>query len=152
MPPKADLAKAAKTLSTFFRSAGASISTTEEEQVLVARTFLKCLAAPLLSQMGISETTKSPLHMLDLACGSGVITQELQGMLSKDVLEKSNFLSSDNSPALVELCKKRIAAEEWVNTEARVLDAMVRLTQSSPLSILVFKSLTRQEGYRAPGR
>lgn len=127
MPAKADLATAAESLSAVYRDAGASISTTEEEQVLAAKGFLKCLTRPLLSQMGISEATTmtTPLYMLDMACGTGVVTQELQVMLSGDVLKESKLLAADSSAALVELCRKRIAAEGWVNTEARVLDAMV---------------------------
>lgn len=86
---------------------------------------MKLLAAPLLVQMGIKKDRATPVKFLDSACGTGVVTQELQAILSSDVREKSSFICADTSEVLVNLVKGRIETEGWVNTEARVLDAMV---------------------------
>lgn len=125
MPANSGLDQAAKSLSDIYRHAGKTASSTEEQQIVISRRFLKWLAMPLVDQMGISQTTETPLTMLDLACGSGVVTQEVQDILPGKVLGKSRFMAGDSSEALIELVRKRIAVEGWVNTEAQGLDAMV---------------------------
>ncbi|KEY68599.1 hypothetical protein S7711_05781 [Stachybotrys chartarum IBT 7711] len=113
-----NLAQVTKSLAALYASP------TDHQHVLVAKRFLRPLVSPLLPQMGITEQTSTPVQWLDLASGSGVVPQELQAVLSRDVLENSTFLLSDLSPSLVELLNTRIAAEKWVGTSARVLNAM----------------------------
>lgn len=93
----------------------------------VSTKLMKFLAAPLLAQMGVNKDRTAPVQFLDSACGTGVVTQEVQGMLGRDVLEKSTFISADRSDTLVDLVKGRIEEEGWVNVQAKVLDAMVCL-------------------------
>jgi ubiquinone/menaquinone biosynthesis C-methylase UbiE len=103
----------------------AAASANQSSMVLVSKKVMSRLAAPLLHQMGI-DSRSAPLHLLDSACGTGVVTQEVQRLLPRDVLERSTVLSADGSEALVDLVKRRIEDEAWVNVQARVLDAMVR--------------------------
>lgn len=86
---------------------------------------MKLLAAPLLLQMDMRTSRTTPVQFLDSACGTGVVTQELQAILSPDVLASSSFLCADTSDVLVGLVESRIENEGWVNTQTRVLDAMV---------------------------
>ena len=87
--------------------------------------MMKLLVEPLLTQMGLTRETKSPVALLDSACGTAVFTQEVQRALSQRVLERSSFTCADSAAGLVDLVRKRAAAEGWVNVEARVADAMV---------------------------
>jgi SAM-dependent methyltransferase len=122
-----DLASAAKNLSALYRNAGKTTSATAEDHINSAKRFVSGMARPLIQQMGLSGTaTKNPVVVLDLACGSGVVTQELQKELPVEILEKSKFVSGDSSEALVGVVGKRVEAEGWRNVEPRVTDAMVR--------------------------
>ena len=118
-----NLEQAKKSLEQFFKNGNKITSAGDEHQLMVAKIFLKLLARPLLLEMGLGQ---QPVQLLDVACGTGVITQEAQDLLPKNVLEKSSFLSTDNSLALVDLVKKRIDVEGWVNATAEVHDALVR--------------------------
>lgn len=132
-PSHGSLAEAACSLSRIYHNANRTNDKNEDQQILVAKSFLRPLARPLLDAMEISEATVGEsLQLLDLACGSGVIIQEAQEILPTDVLKSSRFLATDTSKALVELVNKRIGAEGWVNTNARVLDAMVRCQPPGP--------------------
>ncbi|KAH7323135.1 S-adenosyl-L-methionine-dependent methyltransferase [Stachybotrys elegans] len=123
MSSSGNIDKAAQQLSDLYRNTGATNSA-EENQIRIAKTFLSKLVAPLLPQVGVSESTQKPVHLLDLACGTGVVTQEIQLLLPKNVLEQSSFLSTDSSEGLVNLVKRRIEAEKWINTSAQVVNAM----------------------------
>lgn len=118
-------AKTAKNLTALFKS----ITVNDENLVRISRSAMRTIVAPLLSQMGLTAQTTSPVSVLDSAAGSGVFTQETQAVLPRDVLEKSSFICADVSPNMVELVKKRISLDDWVNTEAKVLDAMVCLLE-----------------------
>ena len=122
-----DLGSAAKNLPDLYRKAFKATSATAEDHINSTKSFVSGMARPLLQQMGLSgTTTKTPVVVLDLACGSGVVTQELQRELPVGVLEKSRFVAGDSLEALVGIVGKRIEAEGWRNVEARVTDAMVR--------------------------
>ncbi|KAK2616777.1 hypothetical protein QQS21_000154 [Conoideocrella luteorostrata] len=89
-----------------------------------SKKMMRLLAAPLLSQMGLTRDVTAPVQFLDNACGTGVMTQEMQVILSRDVLEKSEFVCTDSSAAMIDAVKGRIGTEGWVNVLARVADAM----------------------------
>lgn len=125
MSSKAAIDKATKGLDLLFAKGMQGTASTQEQLLLVTRTLMCYLARPLIQQMGISETTAEPIALLDSACGGGVITQEVQAILPRDVLEKSTFVAADKSEMLANLVKGRIVDEGWVNTEAKVLDAIV---------------------------
>ncbi|KAF7560930.1 hypothetical protein G7046_g3211 [Stylonectria norvegica] len=119
-----DQMAAAKALSAIFRNIGDKTTSHEQQMIATSVTMMRKLVAPLLSQMKITEKTSVPLILLDSACGTGVFTQEVQATLSRDVLDKSTFLCSDNSEGMISLVKKRVEAEGWVHTESRTLNAM----------------------------
>lgn len=75
--------------------------------------------------MGISENVTTPVKFLDSACGSGVLTDAVQKILSKDVLDKSTFLMADVGDGMLNVAKKRLGTEGWVNAEIKKLDATV---------------------------
>lgn len=110
-----------------------------EQAVRVARGMLKHMVAPLISQMGLNKETAEPVALLDNACGSGVLTQEVQAALEQDVLQKSSFTCADVAPNMVDLVKWRVENEGWINTEVKNLDAMV---YSLPPSLVLPHVLT----------
>lgn len=116
------VAQAARGLATLFK---AGMSTGHEQLLIITKTIMPLMASPLLQQMGLGEGTTEPFALLDGACGSGVVTQEVQRTVPRAVLEGSSIVASDSSEALVDLVRTRVEAEGWVNTEAKVLDAMV---------------------------
>lgn len=124
MATSAALSAAAKNVRAMFHG----ISATEETLLMVSRGLMRHLIGPLIVQMGISQNMQSPVKFLDLACGTGVASSEVQMRLPKAVREESSFIASDLSPDMVEIVKKRIEAEEWLNTETMVLDAQVCLS------------------------
>ncbi|KAK5991335.1 Methyltransferase tpcH [Cladobotryum mycophilum] len=111
-------------LSQFFQDVGKQTPIQKKNHLISSRGVPRTLALPLLEQIGIRESSTGPLCLLDMACGSGVFTQEVQAVLPRDVLQGSSFTCADNSARLVDVVKTRIEAEGWVNAEAKVLDAM----------------------------
>ncbi|CAI6091194.1 unnamed protein product [Clonostachys chloroleuca] len=123
------VAHAARGLATLFK---AGMSTGHEQMLIITKTIMPLMASPLLQQMGLGEGTTEPFALLDGACGSGVVTQEVQRTVPRAVLEGSSIVASDSSEALVDLVRTRVEAEGWVNTEAKVLDAMdTKLAENS---------------------
>jgi SAM-dependent methyltransferase len=113
---------AARNLDGVFKNP-ASTGVTQSDQLHAARNMLKGMAQPLVRALGITETATEPLVLLDMACGSGVVTQETQALLPRAVLEKSSIVAADTSAASIDLVNHRIATEGWLNVEAKVLDA-----------------------------
>ncbi|KAI9152113.1 Methyltransferase tpcH [Paramyrothecium foliicola] len=118
-----NLADAARNLSQLFQTANKSSSVLGNELVIISKKSLYRLANPILERVGLTKDTDEPVVVLDNCCGTGVVRQEIQKTLRKDILERSKFVCADNSAALVDIVKQRIVAEEWVNTDAQVLDA-----------------------------
>lgn len=94
--------------------------------IAASRGILSHMASPLIAQMGISKATSTPIALLDSACGSGVVTQEVHKVLAREILDRSSILCADVTPAMTEIVKWRVENEPWVNTETRTLDAMVK--------------------------
>lgn len=115
--------RVAKALDTLFKNGMQGPAQTEEGMLFVARNLMPLVARPLVQQMGIGP---SPVTMLDSACGSGVVTDQAQGLLREGgALEGSRFVAADSSQMLVDIVKRRVEAEGWTSTETEVLDAMV---------------------------
>ena len=98
----------------------------EDRFLCAAKGMLVPIGTPLLEHMGLAQDYSSPVALLDMCCGTGLIRQEVGKTLAKDVLGKSSFVSADKSELMVDMVKRRIESEGWINTEARVLDAQVR--------------------------
>jgi hypothetical protein len=92
-----------------------------------ARRVSEPLAAKMLDQMGLTENTNTPFKLLENACGVGVVAPVLQRTIKPEVMKQSSILCGDFSEQALALAKQRIESEGWVNTEARVIDAQVRV-------------------------
>ena len=94
------------------------------------------LAAPLIEHMGLDQDSRnrssSSVALLDLCCGAGLVRQEVGKTLGEEALAKSSFVCADSSGMMVGIVERRIAAEGWANTEARVLDAQVSSNLQTP--------------------
>jgi len=110
-----------------------------EQLIAAAHGLLSHMVAPLVTQMGLDKNTNEPVHLLDNACGSGVLTQEVHKALKRDVLESSLFLCADVTPSMVDVVKWRVENEGWVNTEVKNLNAMARESPdiSYPLVLMI---------------
>lgn len=120
-----DVETMAKTMSDHFHTVDKVQSSFERDFTRFSRGIMRVIVEPLITQMGFNNDITEPVVLLDNACGSGVVTQEVQAALSDEVLQRSSFTCADSSAAMVDLVKKRIVGEKWVNVEATVLDAMV---------------------------
>lgn len=83
----------------------------------------------LLLQAGLpdahaSEPKKPPI-VLDNACGTGVVSENLWEMLDEHAKEELQLLCGDISEGMVGHIKKKIEEKGWHGADARVLDAMV---------------------------
>lgn len=103
----------------------------EEQMLYVSQNMMPRLIKSLPPQMGISEKMSTPVSFFDNACGTGVLTHAVQKTLSKEVLDKSTFLCADASDVMVNIAKKRLGLEGWVNTEIKKLDATVSYPSST---------------------
>ncbi|KAI5459744.1 S-adenosyl-L-methionine-dependent methyltransferase [Mariannaea sp. PMI_226] len=117
-----------KTLSRLF----ATISEHEKGFLIASQGVLRDMINPLLSQLELTSDTSTPFTLLDGACGTGVLTQQVQSTMPKHVLSESSILCFDNSEQMVGIVNKRIGAEGWINTKTAVLDAKnTQLPESS---------------------
>ena len=120
-----NVSEASRNLKDTFQSVGQPSSNFADDLLHISRTKMAILTSPILEQAGITKETKEPVVLLDNCCGSGVVRQEVEKTLSKDVLEKSSFVCADLSAGMVDVVKSRIENEGWLNTETRVVDAGV---------------------------
>lgn len=93
--------------------------------LLSSEGLLKHMAMPMITQMGLLDPAAPSMQVLDNACGTAVLTQELQRLLPKEVIEKSSFVCADNAQGAVDLVVSRVKTERWINTDVKQLDAMV---------------------------
>ncbi|KAL7934300.1 S-adenosyl-L-methionine-dependent methyltransferase [Trichoderma chlorosporum] len=114
----------AKSMSEHFHTVAKVQSSFEDDFTRFSRGIMRVIAGPLISHMDFNSEVAEPVILLDNACGSGVVTQEVQAVLSNEVLQRSSFTCADSSAAMVDLVKKRIASEKWMNVETKMLDAM----------------------------
>ncbi|KAJ0340546.1 hypothetical protein KNSL1_011500 [Colletotrichum chrysophilum] len=61
------------------------------------------MASSLLTQMGITNITSQGIDFFDNACGTGVLTQELQSILANEIIQKSSFLCADKAQNMVDM-------------------------------------------------
>ncbi|UKZ82577.1 hypothetical protein TrVFT333_010369 [Trichoderma virens FT-333] len=119
-----DVEAMAKTMTAHFHTVAKTQASFEKDFTRVARGIMGAIVQPLISHMGFRNEVTEPVVLLDSACGSGVVTQEVQAVLSDEVLQRSSFTCADSSEGMVDVVKRRIVEEKWVNAEAKVLDAM----------------------------
>lgn len=119
-----DIETMAKSMSAHFKTLPQQTPTFEKDFIDASRGVIRLIAEPLVNDIGLKGKVTEPVRLLDSACGAGVVTQEVQAALSDAILGQSSFTCADSSPAMVDVVRKRIVNEKWVNAEAKVLDAM----------------------------
>lgn len=71
------------------------------------------------------DNIREPLVILDNACGTGLISEQLLDMLGESAKEGMKLVCGDLSQQMVNYVKEKIEEKEWKNAEAKVVDAMV---------------------------
>lgn len=71
------------------------------------------------------DNIRKPLVILDNACGTGLISEQLLDMLGESAEEGMKLVCGDLSEGMVNYVKEKIAEKGWKNAEAKVVDAMV---------------------------
>lgn len=109
-----------------FRSTN-TVTGNEWEAALLSttRNISAPLAKKLLSQMGLAEDASNPIELFENACGVGVVAPLVQEMVKPTILKQSKILCGDTAEPMLELAKKRLQSEGWVNTEVKIVDAQV---------------------------
>lgn len=97
------------------------------------------------------DNRRKPLVILDNACGTGLISEQLLDMLGESAKEGMKLVCGDISEKMVNYVKEKIEEKGWKNAEAKVVDAMVccsyhmnkiTIETSSRLTIRVEDKLT----------
>ncbi|KUI74009.1 Aklanonic acid methyltransferase DnrC [Cytospora mali] len=81
------------------------------------------LAVKMLSQIDLGANTAVPFNLLEQGCGMGVVAPLLNETVPKEILERSSVMCGDVSGPMIDVVKKRIEKEGWINTRAEVVDA-----------------------------
>ncbi|KAL8829680.1 MAG: hypothetical protein Q9170_006067 [Blastenia crenularia] len=81
-------------------------------------------ARTMIEKSGLLTSTEDHLTILDNACGTGVVAAALHEVLGSEVKEKMELTCGDFSEPMLEAVRERMGKEGWVNTEARMVDAM----------------------------
>lgn len=71
------------------------------------------------------DNIRKPLVILDNACGTGLISEQLLDMLGESAKEGMKLVCGDLSEGMVNYVKEKIEEKGWKNAEAKVVDAMV---------------------------
>ncbi|ETS82947.1 hypothetical protein PFICI_04823 [Pestalotiopsis fici W106-1] len=80
-------------------------------------------ASMLLARAGIDASRTEPFYLLDNACATGTLGSRLQKIVDADVLEKSSVICGDIVEPSLDILKKRIEKDGWVNTKVAIIDA-----------------------------
>ncbi|KAJ9284827.1 hypothetical protein DTO021C3_7573 [Paecilomyces variotii] len=80
-------------------------------------------AKHLVEQSGIQSIKERPLIILDNACGTGVVADNLHELLDEEAKNNMQLTCADVSEVMLEITKRRIQEEGWKNTETKVVDA-----------------------------
>ncbi|KAF2817313.1 S-adenosyl-L-methionine-dependent methyltransferase [Mytilinidion resinicola] len=83
-------------------------------------------ARAALEQAGIQNHSGSPLAVFDMACGTGVVADQLYDLLSdqNDVRKNLKVTCGDTSEAMISHLQNRIKDQGWTGTEAKIMDGM----------------------------
>lgn len=71
------------------------------------------------------DNIRKPLTILDNACGTGIISEQLFDILGESTKKGMKLVCGDLSEVMVNYVKEKIEEKGWKNAEARVVDAMV---------------------------
>lgn len=71
------------------------------------------------------DNIRKPLVILDNACGTGLISEQLLDILGESAKEGMKLVCGDLSEGMVNYVKEKIEEKGWKNAEAKVVDAIV---------------------------
>lgn len=86
------------------------------------------VAMPLVEHAGLTKNITHPIRVLDMACGTGVVSAHLHHALSKigpEAQDKVQLTCADISESQIEHVRQRIQAQGWKNTVAVQTNAEV---------------------------
>lgn len=86
------------------------------------------VATPLVEHAGLTKNITQPIHVLDMACGTGVVSAHLHQALSKmspEAQDKVQLTCADISESQIGYVRQRIQAQGWKNTVAVQTNAEV---------------------------
>lgn len=92
------------------------------------------VATPLVEHAGLTKNITHPLQVLDMACGTGVVSAYLHQALSKmgpGAQDKVQLTCADISESQIGYVRQRIQAQGWKNTVAVQTNAEVFFLNSS---------------------
>jgi SAM-dependent methyltransferase len=84
-------------------------------------------SVPLLRMAGMDKLpAQESYSILDLCCGSGVTTSELQALFKEqNIQDKTNLICGDLSAGQLEYLDARIKQQGWKNTKTALMNAQV---------------------------
>ncbi|CAI7601284.1 unnamed protein product [Penicillium glandicola] len=93
------------------------------ETYMIAEKITRYYTQDLIKLSGLSECSLRPLIILDLACGTGVVSDALHDMLDSQPEESWELTCGDISTELTGHVKRKILDRKWENSTAKVVDA-----------------------------
>ena len=85
----------------------------------------------LIQKAGLLSPNLDNLTILDNACGTGVVSAALQDMVPPATKARMKLTMGDFSEPMLKVAKERSEAEGWVHTEGRIVDAQVRMNNTT---------------------
>lgn len=81
----------------------------------------------IVQKSGVAQCVESggEAHVLDFACGTGAVIQEVYNSVPKEKWGQLKVTGTDVSPAMLEYLGKRGEREGWVGLETKVVDGNV---------------------------
>ncbi|OQE35471.1 hypothetical protein PENCOP_c013G00742 [Penicillium coprophilum] len=93
------------------------------ETYMIAEKITRYYAQDLIKLSGLDESSLRPLKILDLACGTGVVSDALHDMLDSQSQGNWELTCGDISTELTGHVKRKILEKKWENSTAKVVDA-----------------------------
>ena len=90
---------------------------------MIAEKITRFYTEDLISLSGLRDSNLQPLVLLDLACGTGVVSDDLHALLQSQAEDSWELTCGDISTELIGHVKQKIQDEGWTNTNATVMDA-----------------------------
>ncbi|KAJ5128193.1 hypothetical protein N7448_001910 [Penicillium atrosanguineum] len=93
------------------------------ETYMIAEKITRYFTKDLIQMSGLTESTLRPLKVLDLACGTGVVCDDLHEVLDSQLHDTWELTCGDISTELTAHVKRKILEKGWKNTSATIMDA-----------------------------
>lgn len=90
---------------------------------MIAEKITRYYTQDLINLSGLNKSSLRPLVILDLACGTGVVSDALHDMLDSQPEGGWELTCGDISAELTGHVKRKILDRGWENSNAKVVDA-----------------------------